>query len=299
MASLNQAGRHNHGGGNDAQSGASPEMDHGAMPGMPPMPGMAPPAPNSHQLETFRASRLEHPEDHQMRNPHRLRSTLLLVLLAFVGPLFSRPASSATLCAGLPPSTLLVYAIKASPPEMVGVSAEELARSDDAGDLSSHHTLMVSASDLVTWFDIMHRIVPREDGSVCDAPSLVRLGFGTQSRRVFLTREAAADPCVRRTLLDHEAAHNRAVEEAVDQFIDRQKREFQRGLTALKQTPAPDAETAKRRSEQGLRIMVTAARLQLFAAIRTALARVDEPVTLAALENACGGKVRQLEASSG
>ena len=153
---------------------------------------------------------------------------------------------------------------------------------------------MVSASDLVTWFDIMHRIVPREDGSVCDAPSLVRMGFGTWSRRVFLTRAAAADPCVRQTLLDHEAAHNRAVEEAVDQFMDRQKRNFQRGLTALKQTPAPDAETAELRWEQGLRIMVVDARLRLFAAIRVAWTQADEPFALAALENACGGKVRAI-----
>ena len=124
MASLNQAGRHNHGGGNDAQSGASPEMDHGAMPGMPPMPGMAPARrPIAISSKPFVPTGST-PEDHQMRNPHRLRSTLLLVLLAFGGSLLFRSAASATLCAGLPPSTLLVYDIKASPPEMVAVSAD-------------------------------------------------------------------------------------------------------------------------------------------------------------------------------
>jgi transcriptional regulator GlxA family with amidase domain len=70
-------------------------------------------------------------------------------------------------------------------------------------------------------------------------------------------------------------------------------------VTALKQTPAPDAETAKRRWDQGLRMLVIEARLQLLEAIRLALAHADEPLALAALANACGGKVRQLEARSG
>jgi hypothetical protein len=153
-----------------------------------------------------------------MRNLHRLRSTLLLVLLVFGGALLSRHAA-AGLCADLPPSSLMIYDVKAPSPAMVTVPREELTRNSAAGDLSSHHPLMVSASDLVTWFDIMHHIEPRADGSVCDAPSLVRIGFGTKNRHAFLARAAVADPCVRQTLLDHEAAHNRAIEEVVDQFI--------------------------------------------------------------------------------
>lgn len=234
-----------------------------------------------------------------MRNLPRLYLIPLFVILAFGAALFSRPAASAPLCADLPPSSLVIYDIKAPSPAMVTVSAEELTHNGPAGDLSSRHPLMASASDVATWFDIMHRIVPRNDGSVCDAPSLVRIAFGTQNRHAVIARAAAADPCVRQTLLEHEAAHNRAIEEAVDQFIDRQKPDFQRGVVALKQTPAPDAETAKRRWQQGMRMLVIEARLQLFAAIRVALAHDDEPLALAALENACGGKVRQLEARSG
>ena len=153
-----------------------------------------------------------------------------------------------------------VYDIKASAPEAVEVPAEELERAGQAEDLVSRHTLMLTSSDFVTWFDVTHRVVPRADGSVCDAPSLVRIGFGSSRRFAFLARAAAADVCVRQEMLEHEAAHSRALDEVVDRFIEQQQRTFEHGMATLKQTPAPSEEIAKERWETGLRAIVAAAK---------------------------------------
>jgi len=222
---------------------------------------------------------------------------LFLIVLGAGGCLPFQGAGAVTLCTDLPPSILQVFDLKASAVEELRVPAQELDRNQTA-DLASRHTMMLTVSNIVTWFDITHRILPRKDRSVCDAPSLVRMGFGSSRRFAFLARSAAEDACVRQQMLEHEAAHTRALEKAIDQFIDRQESNFQRGVTALKQTPAPNVEMAKTRWEIGLRAMVIEARKQLFIELRSATAHIDVPSALAALEDACGGKIRQLEQSS-
>jgi hypothetical protein len=234
-----------------------------------------------------------------MRNLCRLQSNLSLVLLAIGGVLFFHQAGAATLCTGLSPSILRVYDIKAPTVEEVEVPAEELDRNGQAGSPMSRHTLMLTVSEVATWFDITHRIVPRPDGSVCDTPSLVRMGFGSARRLAFLARDVGKDACVRQKMLDHEAAHNRAFDEVVHRFIDQHKSDFQRGVVALKETPAPNPDTAMMRWETGLRIILAAAKRELLDEIQAASAHIDEPSTLAALEDACGGKIRQMEQHSG
>ena len=208
------------------------------------------------------------------------------------------PAGAVAPCADLPPSTLRIFDIKAPAPEAVEVPAEELDRNREAEGLASRHTLMLTLSDIASWFEVTHRIVPRADGSVCDAPSLVRMGFGSSRRLAFLARAAAEDACVRQKMLEHEAAHARAFDEVVDRFIAEQQDNLQRGMAALKQTPAPSEEVAKARWETGLRAIVAAARQQLLTEIQSAIAGIDEPPAIAALEDACGGKIRQLEQRS-
>ncbi len=173
--------------------------------------------------------------------------------------------------------------------------AQELGRDGEIADLVSRHTMMLTASNIVTGFDITDRIVSRRDGSVCDAPSLVRIGFGSSRRFAFLARAAAGNVCVRQQMLDHEAAHNRALEAVVNHFIDRQRSSFQRGVTALKQTAAADAATAKARWIIGLRAMVIEAREQLLTELQAAIASIDAPAALTALEDACDGAIRRLE----
>jgi hypothetical protein len=230
-----------------------------------------------------------------MRSLTGIRARLLLPFIILGGILLSRHAGAATLCSGLPPSSLRLYGIRAETVDEVKVPAAELRHATQAtGGVFSHHTLMLSGSDLAAWFDIEHRIVPREDGLVCDAPILVRMGFGSSSRHVFLAQSAAADACVREAMLDHEAAHNRITESVVGRFIDERGNDFRLGVTALKATPASSPEVAQERWEKGMQAMLGEARRQLLSELREATAQFDEPATLRALENACGGKLRQL-----
>ena len=104
---------------------------------------------------------------------------------------------------------------------------------------------------------------------------------------------------MRQKMLEHEAAHSRAFDDVVDRFIAEQQDNLQRGMAALKQTPAPSEDVAKARWEEGLRAIVAAARQQLRTEIRSAIVSIDEPSAIAALEGACGGKIRQLEQRSG
>jgi hypothetical protein len=53
------------------------------------------------------------------------------------------------------------------------------------------------------------------------------------------------------------------------------------------------------RWETGLRIILAAAKRQLLDEIRAASAHIDEPSTLTALEDACGGRIRKLEQRRG
>jgi hypothetical protein len=230
-----------------------------------------------------------------MRNLIGIRARLLRVFLILGGVFLARHAGAATLCSGLPPSSLGVLDMRAKTVDEVKVPAAELRHAiRTTGGVFSHHTLMLSASDLAAWFDIEHRIVPREDGLVCDAPVLVRMGFGSSGRHPFLAQSAAADACVRQAMLDHEAAHNRVMESVVRRFVDERQNDFRLGVTALKATPAPSPEVAQARWEKGMQAMLLEARRQLLSELREASTETDTPAALAALEDACGGKIRQL-----
>ena len=224
----------------------------------------------------------------------RIRHFAVVATLAMIGTSAATSAWASD-CADLPSSILRIHDIRVSMPEVIKVPAAALDRLPQEEQLASHHTLMLTVADVVTMFEIQHRIVPQADGSLCDAPSLVHIGFGAGRRVAYLARKAAADECVRKEMLAHEEAHNRAFNEAVDRFIDEEKAELQRGMLALKRMPAPNAEIAKARWQAGLMTIIAAAKHQLLIEIRAANARIDSGPTLAALLEACGGKIRQLQ----
>jgi hypothetical protein len=224
---------------------------------------------------------------------HRLPIGLKPMLISLLSLVFIHSAYAKSPCDALPPSTLQIYDIKAPPAEEVTVNALNRVYRD--GDLVSRHTLMLTMSDLVVAFDIKHRIVPQADGTVCDAPSLVRIGFGSSRRIALFEQMAAADPCVRQEMRYHEAVHARTLNDVVDRFIDSQQGQLQLGMSALKQTPAPNVTVAKARWELGLKEILDKVKEQLLFDIRSANVPIDAPFVLDALENACGGKIRQIQ----
>jgi hypothetical protein len=198
-----------------------------------------------------------------------------------------RPSCSrdgaATPCTGLPPSTLQVFDIKAPAPEETPITKTELDHDIQPEDLVSRHKRMLSVTDFVVWFDIEHRMVPRDDGSVRDAPTLARMGFGASRRVAVLLRGPARDPCRRH----HEADHTGMFNDIVNRFIDQNRGFFQRVMIALKETPAPDAEVARAQWELGMRQIFGEAKQQLLAEIRATNARTDASPLVENLEKMC------------
>jgi hypothetical protein len=214
-----------------------------------------------------------------------------LLLLCLVSAL---PAS-AQMCQSLPPSTLLIY--DATPAKLVEsvVPAAGLARQTaPEGGIASQHTMMLTVINVLGFFEIKHRIVPQEANVVCNAPELVRIGFGSSERRILIADKIAGDSCVRRSMLDHEAEHAVALDSTIKQFIDDHRPDFEKGMRALKQTPAPSGEVAKARWNEGLKMLVKEAKDQLKAELHAAFVRVDDPAVLTALELSCDGKLRAL-----
>ena len=220
--------------------------------------------------------------------------SVLLVFLAVSVMLPLQEARAAAACAGMPPSQLQMFDITAREAQVITVPPAKIERYPQ-GDVASRHTLMLSQARVVTMIEITHRIIPRDDGLVCDAPTMVRIGLGFDRRTVLLGSPAAEDVCVRQIMLDHEAAHAQALTKVVDEFIDRRTADLEQGVTALKATPAPNADTVKRQWEAGVRVVVAAIRQELIEALQTSMAEADRPTALAALEKACGGAVQKLE----
>ena len=226
---------------------------------------------------------------------HLFKVFLALLIASVILP---SNRAAAAICQNLPPSKLLVYNIKALRLEEEKVPAATLDRQMPPDALASMHTMMLTTNIFISWFDIRHRPVAGSDGTVCNAPELVRIGFGSSQRKIFFADTAADDACVRRQMLEHEAAHTQAFDSTVNRFIGDTKADFERGMKALKQTPAPSAKLAKTRWEEGLRLIVAEAKQQLLADLRAASAGVDDPAALTALETACNGKIKELERRS-
>jgi hypothetical protein len=230
-----------------------------------------------------------------MRGPCRIRSLPPLIGFVLGGALLIHAASAAAPCIDLPPSTLQVLDIKAKAVQETLVSKAELDRDMQPEELVSRHGRMLSATDLVAWFDIEHRMIPRDDGSVCDAPVLVRMAFGASHRLAVFVREAAQNLCLRQRMQNHEADHASLFNDVIDRFIDENRSLFQQGMIALKQTPAPDAGVARARWEIGMRRILDEAKRQLLAQIQAANAQIDASPRATAMNDTCTGAGRAPE----
>jgi hypothetical protein len=125
-------------------------------------------------------------------------------------------------------------------------SPEEIARLSSTGDARAPHPLMAVRYSIDSTAAVMHRLVPTANGGFCDAPERVLFRFGISRRRVLLTPEAAAEPCVKSALLAHEAEHNRVAGDTIRTFLDRQEAELAQVLRQLKGRHARGKDAAKK-----------------------------------------------------
>lgn len=222
-----------------------------------------------------------------------------LMLATVLLSMASGPLSASSACLDLPPSTLQVFYIKPIDLNEIVVPAQELRREYAPDVLAVRHGAMVAVSNVVGSYDIRHRIIEMGGGVVCDSPEIVKIGFGSNLRMLYITRPVATNECFRHKMLDHEERHIQVLNETVLQFIDEKRITFQKGMLALKQTPAPSSEVAKDRWRAGLQIIVSAARQELIEEIRAAIALLDDPLLLADLVNGGGCAIDPLGSDSG
>lgn len=212
-----------------------------------------------------------------------------------IGSAVALPVAASTACMDLPQSTLQLYSIEAVDVQKLDATKNGLRQQFPSDFVSIRHPVMLVVSNVVALYDIKNRVIQADDGSICGSPELVRIGFGSTQRTIFLAQPAADDDCVRRRILDHGEVHIQALDDAVLRFIDEQQATFQQGMKALKQTPAPSESVLEEQWDRGLQIIISISRQQLITKMRAASAQVDEGSILADLANACGGKIGRFD----
>ena len=225
----------------------------------------------------------------------RVQWAVFITALLITGGLI-RQSASAQECTDLPKSGLKVYRLAVDQVTDHAVTRAEIESMVTAlAGTPSTHPLMAIVDAIDTRVAVEHRIVERPQG-YCDAPEAVLLGLGVTRRKVFILREAAADPCVKAALLEHEAEHDRALGSAIHDFIQQHRPEFAQRLEQLKRQTARDRQAAASAFEAGLQ-MFLATMMKKFKEekIGDIKLSVDSVSRLAALSNACDGRLGELE----
>lgn len=230
-------------------------------------------------------------------NGRGVRKTGRLLALAMAAGLVSRAAAAATAApcgSDLPPSKLQVYGVEPAEAQQLVVPGQAIRRMAEVNVPSVHLALLIDR-EVTGAFQIEHRLVRAEDGrTFCDVPALVRIEIGYSKTTLYLAAEAAADPCVRAVLLGHAAVHDQVNAELLTEFLRSQSDLLGRAMAALKQTPAPSAETAVEQWRAGVAAVVEDMRRSLEVQRRQVQAEADNATELGRIEGACNGELKRI-----
>ena len=208
----------------------------------------------------------------------------ILILQYFLSAFVWLPIARADdVCVNLPTSSLGMFAIKMDKVEEQIVSEQQfriIAQSakdgvrGDVDQLPSRDALILGTSSFITSFYIVHRLIRRDDGTICDSPIEVQLFFGPAQWTLVMPRGLTANQCTRRLVLQLEADQEKAVQNVVAHFITDQASNYYMLMRMLKTIPAPNAELAIQRWNTALTLVVGDARRRLAEDIRSAIAHV-------------------------
>lgn len=222
----------------------------------------------------------------------RITITAAAALLLSLATCFAAAPSAP--CGDLPSSQLEVYDLRTPSVDEHAVDIDQL---DDrkADPSTSRHTLMRTSHDVAMLFEVAHRIVPTKDGLYCDAPTLVRIAIGFPKRSAFLARPAARDACIRASMLEHEADHQRADAGALRRLLDARQEFLVDAVRALKRSAFTSPQAAVEHWKARLQQVSDVVRQDFVAQERAINASVDTPAALSRIENGCGGRLKQIE----
>ena len=202
-------------------------------------------------------------------------------------------------CADLPQSALKFYRLSADHVTEHIATPGEIARLAASAGQAPPHPLMAVVDAVDTEVAVVHRLVGSPGRGYCDAPETVLVGLGVVRREVFVTPEAAMEPCVQAALLAHEGEHNRMVDDAVPAFIRQHRAELGRKLAELKRTVAPDQAAAVHAFEAGLKVSVARMAAIFKEELRERVRHsIDSASRLAKLRGTCNGRLGKLEKSA-
>lgn len=175
---------------------------------------------------------------------------------------------------------------------------DEIARLLTRGPSPIPHPLMAVQYSMDSTVGVIHRVVRAEGEGFCAAPETVILRFGVGRRRVLLSPQAAAEPCIASALLEHEAEHYWFLSDVIRPFLRQYEAEWEKQLRDLKAEQARDEDSAKRTLEESL-FAAAAQLIEEFSRNEVAKVRdlVDSPARLRILSASCNGRIAELERS--
>lgn len=238
-----------------------------------------------------------------MRRIGRLR-TALAGIAAALAIILSDPVTAAPFCdEAWEASSFRLIPTHPSTTEERTATREEMdliaAQVGVTAEMREAHPLMLMVAQAGTHVEAAHRLIAHRDAAgdayVCDVPTAVMVVMGAFKRRVILHKEAAANSCVRKALLDHMARHSQVLDQKIDVFIDEHRDELARGVEALTQKAAVDESSASQAFEAGLAALVGPLYREFEVEMERSRLEADTPETMAQLRAACGGKLRELE----
>lgn len=161
------------------------------------------------------------------------------------------------------------------------------------------HPLMLIAAQAGTHVDVTHNVIKGAGAGgapyFCDIPTSTAVFMGVFKRQAILYKKAAANPCVRRALIDHFDQHSKMLDRTIEVFIDKHRDELSRNVKALAEKPAPDEPSATGAFETGLAALVGPLYRKLERDVAHSRLEAETPAALAQLRNACNGELQRLE----
>ena len=239
-----------------------------------------------------------------MRRIGRLRTALAVITGALAIVLSDHPATAAPSCEDAwEASSFRLIPKHPTATEERTATREEMdriaVRVGATAEMREAHPLMLMTAEAGTHVEVVHRLIAHRgavgDAYVCDVPTAVVVVMGAFKRRVILNKEAAANSCVRKALLDHMARHSQVLDQKIDTFIDEHREGLARGVEALTRKTAADEPSASQAFEVGLAALIGPVYREFEVEAKQSRLEADTPEALAQLRTACGGKLRELE----
>lgn len=242
-----------------------------------------------------------------MQTKCRLRLALATVVIVLVATSV-RPAGAAPACDNLIPS--VTFRLIAAHPT---VTEEVIATSEQMDEAATRigtttaarkaHPLMLITAQAGSHVELDHRPIEGRTAAgeayFCDVPPSITVTVGAFKQRIFLHHEAAAIPCVRDALRQHQRRHSQLLDATINSFVNEHRDALERHVWELMRKTAPDALSVIKALEAGLASSLGRLHREFQIAVERAREEADSPSALDQLQSICDGKLRQLELELG